>query len=107
MKTNEVIEGNVLLAEFMGCANQLHLVEHPKTGEYCDPEFHSSWDWLMPVVEKIESLGYDVELGTTYVRIARSDDSGFGLDEWICVSKIDAVFKACVGFAKWYKNQPK
>ena len=26
-----------------------------------DLEYHSSWDWLMPVVEKIEMLGYTFE----------------------------------------------
>ena len=26
-----------------------------------DMQFHTSWDWLMPVVEKIESLGYKFE----------------------------------------------
>lgn len=24
-------------------------------------QYHTSWDWLMPVVEKIESLGFNVE----------------------------------------------
>jgi len=25
---------------------------------YLDLKFHTSWDWLIPVVQKIESLGY-------------------------------------------------
>lgn len=39
-------DGNKLIAEFMG---------------YKEPEgkFHSSWDWLMPVVEKIRNTKDD------------------------------------------------
>lgn len=29
---------------------------------YSNLRFHSSWDWLMPVVEKIESMGYDFQI---------------------------------------------
>lgn len=100
MKTNEVIEGNILLAEFMGfCPDYID------AGKWL--WYASDWNLLMPVVEKIESFEYDVEIGTAYIRIARSDDSGFGLDAWFCAPKIEEVFNACVEFAKWYKNQPK
>lgn len=61
MTPEEIIEGNKLIAEFMGYE------KHP-TIEDClrDPQksehnfmhpshlkYHSSWDWLMPVIEKI------------------------------------------------------
>tara|TARA_B100001059_G_scaffold107813_1_gene107492 strand:- start:402 stop:665 length:264 start_codon:yes stop_codon:yes gene_type:complete len=39
---------NKLIAEFM----DVNLIEG-QLGDY-----HTSWDWLMPVVQKIESLGY-------------------------------------------------
>ncbi len=105
MKTSEAIEGYKTLAEFMGLSEQY--IDARKFCWISGPNYSTDWNWLMPVVEKIESLEYDVEIGTTYVRIARSDDSGFGLDEWICAPKIEEVFNACVEFAKWYKNQPK
>ena len=60
------MKDNKLIAEFMG-------LEFSK-GEYYRPlynsgdwipqdelQYHISWDWLMPVVEKIESLGYTFE----------------------------------------------
>ena len=31
-------ENNKLIADFMGQGAQLHLVEHPQTGEYVDAE---------------------------------------------------------------------
>ena len=56
------MEDNKLIAEFMGC------VENPNNGVWnteCPFEgkghhletmkYHSSWDWLMPVVEKIRN----------------------------------------------------
>lgn len=70
-------------------------------------KYSTSWDWIMPVVEKIEALGYDVEIGNQYVRIDGGQDDEFGIDSRHSVSKIEAVFDACVEFAKWYKNQSK
>jgi len=37
------MEGNKIIAEYMG---------YDDTGHLCQWEYHSSWDWLMPVVEK-------------------------------------------------------
>ena len=45
------VKNNVLIAEFMG------MEDYQEMGEYVTPRYHTSWDWLMPVVEKIESLG--------------------------------------------------
>ena len=76
---------NKLIAEFMGGipSSVPNLINLPQTiGEssiFCvrgseelpsgtykverinELEYHSSWKWLMPVVEKIESLGYTFE----------------------------------------------
>ena len=53
------MKDNKLIAEFMG---NYHATFEDSVGlEYYDEddmEYHTSWDWLMPVVEKIESLGY-------------------------------------------------
>lgn len=91
MDKKQILEGNKLIAEFMGykyfvhnniaaknSINQLGWsksgIKNPKRyGEIGDTylcrshnqlRFYNSWDWLMPVVEKIESLGYEVEIGT-------------------------------------------
>lgn len=63
-----MIENNKLIAEFMG------FVESPTTnkywtkrslegfgiGELVDLKFHTDWNWLMQVVEKIETTSYNV-----------------------------------------------
>ena len=40
-------ENNKLIAEFMG------MEDYQEMGEYVTPNYHKSWDWLMPVVAKI------------------------------------------------------
>ena len=40
------VKNNVLIAEFMG------MEDYQEMGEYVTPRYRTSWDWLMPVVEK-------------------------------------------------------
>lgn len=64
MQEQEIIEGNKLIAEFMGGKYiqeydewNFHLTDFGYkigNGEEKALKFNSSWDWLMPVVEKIE-----------------------------------------------------
>ena len=45
---------NKLIAEFMGIENTNGLVfQDANTKEFHSIKYHSSWDWLMPVVMKI------------------------------------------------------
>ncbi len=51
---------NKLIAEFMGMENYLyHFQGYDTDMYYTDSElkFHTSWDWLMPVVEKCMQTG--------------------------------------------------
>lgn len=75
MKTNEILQGNRILAEFMGLkpgynsytkkynwGDGIFFMTNGDTiEEVMDSivgyaKYHSSWDWLMPVVEEIELL---------------------------------------------------
>jgi len=51
------MDNNKLIAEFMG----VEFMEASLDGDDFEPQFHTSWNWLMPVVEKIESLGYSYD----------------------------------------------
>ena len=68
-------------------------------------EFHSDWNWLMLVVEKIESLGYRIEIVKHICRIYLSNKETIIISENI--PKVEAVYNACVEFIKWYNNQNK
>lgn len=68
--TEEILFGNKLIAEFMGY--RVFNKRYPRNhgiGGGIEPifkdvilektKYHISWDWIMPVVEKIESTGID------------------------------------------------
>tara|TARA_R110000824_G_scaffold244397_6_gene433188 strand:+ start:1848 stop:2228 length:381 start_codon:yes stop_codon:yes gene_type:complete len=77
------MEENKLIAEFMGFPKQQDAVDDRTIAYYVgesilwtdntdneneydvfhpdDMQFHTSWNWLMPVVDKIESLGYSYD----------------------------------------------
>lgn len=77
--------------------------------EYC--EYHKSYDWLMPVVEKIETLSglvspkvFDNYL-PHYIRYVSGDSKedyerfyGFGFDNF------DELYQKVVKFIKWYNE---
>ncbi len=72
--------------------------------------YHESWDALMPVVEKIETLGYGVRIEHNFCWINRishdyipnsySDIQGEG-------TKIENTHKAIVKFIQWYNENKK
>lgn len=111
MEQSEIIEGNELIAEFMGGIyksnlfpignTQIWLPFHNMT-EINNLKYHNSWDWLMPVVEKIESLGYST----------RILDNGMGIEgdliiERFGVTKIKGTWLTIIEFIKWYNTQEK
>jgi len=110
-----VQESNKLIAEFMGnhtigSTNDLYdpqqhnfPVEH--TCSVDDIMYSTSWDWLMPVVEKIEDTwDFSVHIEDFCCTIfTRSVEFSFESPE----SKIDATYKAVVELIQWYNEQEK
>ena len=72
--SKEIIEGNKLIAEFMGAIwrkddyglfgysySDVGKAPTEHSGYWWDVkalQYHTSWDWLMPVVEKISNIHY-------------------------------------------------
>lgn len=117
---NNTIEGNKLIAEFMGILvddfrwgkiKQIHLLA------ICEPQGHinlldcefynpnSDWNQLMPAVIKIESIensdSYEVDIFGNCCNIGSSDRF-----DATGVTKIEATWKAVIQFITWY-NQSK
>jgi len=73
-------------------------------------QYHTSWNWLMPVVEKIEEHGYDFI--ATKRRATRTYDANF-MDEvnnyvvYVedCKDRQEATYKAVVEFINQHKNK--
>jgi len=66
-----------------------------------DLQYHTSWDWLMPVVQKIESLGYvfTIQGGKAEYGEMISETQCF-----IAEGKLSSTYKAVVEFIKEYDN---
>lgn len=123
----ETINGNKLIAEFMG------RVANPNDGGntytegfvfydekggiigadgFSNPIYNKSWDWLMPVVEKIESvkeyvifvqiIGNACNI-STYAGDGVMPDKSFSIAKG-GTSKISAVWLAVIEFINWYNS---
>ena len=112
-------QGNELIGEFMGLhfhktgwVDNCHI-----DGNYeCDElKYNYSWDWLMPVVEKIQSIditppprytGYRIEIVVQgYVMIKGFPMPTINTNVSIEGSLIKAVWLAVVKFIMWHKEQ--
>ena len=94
----ETIKNNRLIAEFWGME-----LGDDKTMYYDDAEnlhpptpinelkFHSSWDWLMPVVVKIKGMNIE-------------DEEMFNEIDFYVTSSIENLYSAVVRFIEWYNN---
>jgi hypothetical protein len=109
MKVEEIIEGNKLIAEFMGFksyyySGESNMVEVSGKMKSLNSwaKYHSSWDWLMPVVNKCYNLQYK---------------QGWKKENCIqyCLASYDfmsdiaiiIVWEEVVRFITWYNNQKK
>ena len=106
---DEIIEGNKLIAEFMQW-------KHCEDIEYDNYEmsqlkYHSSWDWLMGVVEKIEELGYDTGICGVMINGERltevmfspvQKDSKIEIHSRQPIPKIELTWQSVIQFIKWY-----
>ena len=105
-KTNE------LIAEFMG-------VDHVDIDTWLETnsnlKYHTSWDWLMPVVDKIECTSTDNKDNSdnffnVTIEVFECNINGVDADINICENghtKRKATYNAVVKFIKWYNEKEK
>ena len=88
------MEDNKLIAEFMN--HEYRCDAHGNT-------YNNSWDWLMPVVQKIESLGYvfTIQGGKAEYGEMVSKSQCF-----IAEDKLSSTYKAVVEFIKEWPHPP-
>lgn len=104
-------ENNKIIAEFMGyidngCSEEGFLI-NPITNydeDINELKFHSDWNWLMEVVEKIESKGFDVHINTCVCRITDVGEDRFeDIETFNSNSKLQAVYQAVLEFINTQK----
>jgi len=118
----EITEGNKLIAEFM----KNHAVNSPHLKSESELQYHTSWDWLMPVVEKIATIpSISITIESFTVEYGDKAVGSFGIEkttwhnsapikELITYKKefieklslTENVWQAVIQFIKWY-NQNK
>lgn len=119
IEEKEILEGNRLIAEFMGGKydkdtnfpihpNDIWLPTHGivnyttiNIGYGKILLYHSSWDWLIPVIKKIREI-INVELNVDSFEEIRERKLTLNPYDY----NIEQVYKAVVEFIKWY-NQNK
>lgn len=127
-------ENNILIAQFMGYKKM-----HPENTSYYntdrnhelfidDSKYHSDWNWLMKVVEKIENLKINkfakhlyrgdvkpieghfwfqtckdvVEIYASVYYWQHNNQINGLTQEFTGKNKLEATYNACVEFIKWY-----
>jgi hypothetical protein len=114
MTPQEILQGNKLIAEFMG----FEIIDRPygngfvtlSETEICDVDdllYHRDWNWLMPVVEKIDVLGAKVTMTRMLCDIKYRDplnaENVFEIGI-ACGVKINAVYGAVIEFINLYNK---
>lgn len=113
MKTTE--EKNRMIAEFMEWKWEvknhygINIMRSPegKGADIKGLKFHTSWDWLMPVVEKIESITGGMLIGRMFCDIEYQDpiirEKHFKIRIASGV-KMNAIHEAVCEFIEWYNE---
>jgi hypothetical protein len=142
MHENKIAEGNLVIAEFMGGSiesSEKYEMPHGSRGEGTLTKWHgiekvpgsyndmarlgifyydSRIEWIWPVVDKIESLGYEFVISRRGIQVWKRPANGRAsatdliidedfLDDYVEEQKIKSIWDCCVSFIVWYINKNK
>ena len=114
MSTEEIQLNEKLIAEFMdydmpnGNSKDWNKALFEAKKWYIEHRYYKSWDWLMPVVEKMEEMGFGADItphdvtiidyvtGNEDIRVVIQNDDNY--------PKIYLVYLAVIEFIKWYNQ---
>lgn len=126
----EIIEGNRIVADFMGWHDEVLQSFTPPNDKhfFCSPinqervvieypimiddlKYHTSWDWLMGVCEKLISEGVNVNIINRYCQIILFSADGNGAilyhkSNTMAHTAIENTWQAVVDFIRWHTSQP-
>ena len=105
-------ENNKLIADFMGYKTDEYGMYSKENGrgffkstkDNKGKTFDTSWDWLMPVVERIEEVASGVTIYRKGCHINEVGSFSGSINGFNHSSKIEQTYKAVVEFIKWYNE---
>ena len=125
MTNQEILEGNKLIAEFMEAKmivenyHGINIIKFPygQTHDLAELRYHSLWDWLMPVVQKVTKLIQDQQ----YIPIGKyqeyKEQYNIYEEQWrklfdyqaynFFKADIESIYKAMISFIEWYNHNIK
>ena len=68
-------------------------------------KFHSDWNWLMPVIKKIESMGFYVSIMKSNITCCKDGGISPVFEEYDYNDKLETTWLAVTAFIKWYNKQ--
>ena len=95
-----ILENNIIIAKFMGATltKDLQIMYPVYEGDSSyvkDLKYHSDWNWLMKVIEKILNVSLELDSMEMYYNITDS------------IPDIVKTYEKSVEFIKWYNEQNK
>lgn len=112
----DIIEGNKLIADFNDYLERAEKEKSPylyamkHAYEHGNLKYHESWDWLMPVVEKISEMHIDryiprIEIVANRYVTLNSPNQPLTTFSVAKHGLITATWQAVVAFIQWYNQQ--
>jgi len=99
---------NEIIAEFMGLECPRYLPSGKTILDYTDLKYHDSWDWIHPVIDKIETLMPHISIPDDLQDLK---EGTHGCEKYIDVislpicTSIEEAYSEVVKFIKWYNQQ--
>lgn len=114
MTTEQIQEDNKLIFDFMGCVHSND--ETVDLWEMSGLKYKSSWEALMPVVEKIETMLHEalifyIKDKRAYIEVDTQAGMSFDIPDvpncysGFCDTKIEATWKTTTLFIQWYNSK--
>lgn len=111
----DIIEGNRIIAGWMGLDTvTIKTAQHPNGfphamdeghGGYKPLQYHTSWDWLMPVIAKIKDNAEDFKSRRFRSKYGgEAEDLLDRIDLTLSYIEIKDVHEAVTNFIQWYNT---
>ena len=85
-----------------------YYVRKNRTYQLEEAQYHTSWDWLMPCIDKIESLDFRVSIGPSDCQIYKrwvDFPENFIIDADFKETRLENAFDAVVSFIDWWNRK--